>query len=100
MLDGRPEDIVSIAAACNRMCELAGVDHRVVDVAPSDDPELAAVFGPTLVAIAEKAAAGGGRARRPLTDSKTYKRLGYDPVSMDDGFTATATWLRELGKFS
>ena len=98
MLDGRPEDIVSIAAACNRMCELAGSDHRVVDVAPSDDPELAAVFGPTLVAIAEKAAADGG-CDASLAESKTYKRLGYDPVSLDDGFTTTA-WLRELGKFS
>ena len=56
MLDGRPEDVVSIANACNRMGQLAGLDHEVVDVEPSDDPELAKVFGPTLVAIAEKAA--------------------------------------------
>ncbi len=56
MLDGRPEDVVSIANACNRMGKLAGLDHEVVDVEPSDDPELAKVFGPTLVAIAEKAA--------------------------------------------
>ena len=61
MLDGRPEDVVSIAKACNRICELAGIDHRVVDVEPSDDPELAKVFGPTLVAIAEKAADGRSR---------------------------------------
>jgi len=55
MLDGRPEDVVSIANACNRMGQLAGLDHEVVDIEPSDDPELAKVFGPTLVAIAEKA---------------------------------------------
>ncbi len=56
MLDGRPEDVVSTAEACNRICALAGVDHRVEDVAPSDDPELLAVFGPTLMAIAFKLA--------------------------------------------
>ena len=56
MLDGRPEDVVSIANACNRVSQLAGLDREVVDVEPSDDPELAEVFGPTLVAIAEKAA--------------------------------------------
>ncbi|MBV8388067.1 MAG: NAD-dependent epimerase/dehydratase family protein, partial [Acidimicrobiia bacterium] len=38
MLDGQPDDVVSIAEACNRICALAGVEHHVVDVAPSDDP--------------------------------------------------------------
>jgi nucleoside-diphosphate-sugar epimerase len=98
MLDGRPEDVVSIATACTRICELAGIDHRVDDIDPSDDPDLAKVFGPTLVAIAEKAkSAGKGPARR-LADSKTYKRLGYDPISLDDGLRATTEWLREVGK--
>ena len=64
MLDGRPEDVVSTAEACNRICELAGLDHRVEDIEPSDDPELAEVFGPTLVAIASKADIGSHRAAR------------------------------------
>jgi nucleoside-diphosphate-sugar epimerase len=98
MLDGRPEDVVSTATACSRICELAGMDHRVADIDPSDDPELAAVFGATLVAIAAKAATDA-RVRRPLSESKTYKRLGYDPISLDDGLVATTAWLRELGKF-
>jgi nucleoside-diphosphate-sugar epimerase len=98
MLDGRPEDVVSTAEACSRICELAGMDHRVADVEPSDDPELAKVFGATLVAIAAKAAKGSP-ARRALTDSKTYLRLGYEPIGLDDGLVATTTWLRELGKF-
>ncbi|HWD52648.1 MAG TPA: NAD-dependent epimerase/dehydratase family protein [Acidimicrobiales bacterium] len=97
MLDGRPEDVVSVANACNRICQLAGLDHHVVDVDPSDDPELAEVFGPTLVAIATKAAAGGP-GRRSLADSKTYKRLGYDPISLDQGLTSTIGWLREIGR--
>jgi dihydroflavonol-4-reductase len=98
MLDGRPEDVVSIAKACTRICELAGIDHRVADIDPSDDPELAKVFGPTLVAIAEKAKAAGKGSVRRLADSKTYKRLGYDPISLDDGLRATTEWLREVGK--
>ena len=98
MLDGRPEDVVSIASACNRICRLAGVHHHVVDVEPSDDPELAAVFGPTLMAIADQG--GGRRARRgePLTETKTYKRLGYDPISLDEGLGLTVEWLREIGR--
>jgi nucleoside-diphosphate-sugar epimerase len=97
MLDGRPEDVVSTAEACNRICALAGVDHHVEDVAPSDDPELLAVFGPTLMAIAFKLASVRSP-RRDLTESKTYKRLGYDPISLDDGLRRTAEWLREIGK--
>jgi dihydroflavonol-4-reductase len=100
MLDGRPEDVVSIAAACNRMCELAGVDHRVIDVEPSDDPELAKVFGPTLVAIAKKAAEGGTAPRKAREETKTFKRLGYDPIGMDEGFESTAAWMRALGKMT
>jgi len=97
MLDGRPEDVVSTAEACNRICALAGLDHRVVDVEPSDDPELLEVFGPTLMAIAYKLASGA-TTRRHLTESKTYKRLGYDPISLDDGLRITAGWLRAMGK--
>jgi dihydroflavonol-4-reductase len=97
MLDGRPEDVVSIAEGCNRICELAGLDHRVEDIEPSDDPELVTTFGPTLVAIASKSAAD--RPARPKwTDSKTYKRLGYSPISLNDGMRATIEWLRDIGK--
>ena len=100
MLDGRPEDVVSTAEACNRICELAGIDHRVVDLQPSDDPELAATFGATLVAISKKAArvAADPPERRPHTETKTYLRLGYEPIGLDDGLVATTDWLRGLGK--
>jgi dihydroflavonol-4-reductase len=97
MLDGRPEDVVSTAEACNRICALAGIDHRVEDVEPSDDPELLAVFGPTLMAIAFKLASVR-TPRRALTESKTYKRLGYEPISLDEGLRRTAEWLREIGR--
>ena len=95
MLDGQPEDVVSIAEACNRICALAGIEHTVLDLSPSEDPALAAVFGPTLVAIAEKAAKGTP-ARQPLKESKTWKRLGYDPIGLDEGLRLTTDWLREI----
>ncbi|MGO9857367.1 MAG: NAD-dependent epimerase/dehydratase family protein [Acidimicrobiales bacterium] len=97
MLDGQPEDVVSTATACNRICSLAGVDHRVEDVAPSDDPELLERFGPTLMAIAFRAASTT-TIRSDLRSSKTYKRLGYDPISLDEGLLLTAEWLREIGR--
>jgi dihydroflavonol-4-reductase len=95
MLDGRPEDVMSVAAACNRACELAGLDYRVEDVAPSDDPALAEAFGPTLVSIASKA--GGGPRVRPA-QSKTTRRLGYSPTSLDDGLRELIDWLRAVGR--
>jgi dihydroflavonol-4-reductase len=97
MLDGRPQDVVSIANAATRMCRLTGLDHEVVDVEPSDDPALAEVFGPTLVAIAQKAAKETPERKR-LEDSKTYKRLGYSPIGLDDGLTRTLEWFLTVGK--
>jgi nucleoside-diphosphate-sugar epimerase len=79
------------------MCRLAGLDRVVVDVLPSDDPELAKVFGPTLVAIAEKAARDTPE-RKSLEDSKTYKRLGYSPIGLDAGLERTLQWFRAVGK--
>ncbi len=96
MFDGRPEDVVSVATAANRVCELAGLPHRVVDVDPSDDPELAATFGPTLMAIASKPDTERAQ-RRQVSETKTYRRLGYQPTSLDDGLRSTVEWLRRLG---
>jgi len=97
MLDGQPEDVVSIANAATRMCGLAGLDHEVVDIEPSDDPELLEVFGPTLVAIAKRSAQERPE-RRALADTKTYKRLGYDPISLDEGLALTLEWFRGVGR--
>jgi nucleoside-diphosphate-sugar epimerase len=58
---------------------------------------LAQVFGPTLVAIAEKAAKQRPQ-RQKLEDSKTYKRLGYSPISLDEGLASTLGWFRQIGK--
>lgn len=97
MLDGRPEDITSTAGACNRICELAGVAHRVDDIDPAGRPELADVFGPTLLAIAVRAAEDPD-ARGSTT--KTRRRLGYAPASLDEGLETTIRWFGAIGRLS
>ncbi len=96
-LVGRPEDEISTAAGCNRACEIAGVDHRVENVDYRSDPEvLTAAFGPTLMAIAEAAA---HQVRSPRTAANlTADRLGYHPMSLDEGLGLLVAWLHELGK--
>jgi dihydroflavonol-4-reductase len=97
LLVGRPEDTFSTAGGINRACEVAGIDHRVEDLDYRTDPEaLTAEFGPTLMAIA-KAAAKSERKPRSK-DNLTARRLGYAPMSFDDGLRLLISWLRELGK--
>jgi dihydroflavonol-4-reductase len=97
LLVGRPEDTFSTAGGINRACEIAGIDHRVEDLDYRTDPEaLTAEFGPTLMAIA-KAAAKSERKLR-TNDNLTARRLGYEPISFDDGLRLLISWLRELGR--
>jgi dihydroflavonol-4-reductase len=58
--------------------------------------EVTAVFGPTLVAIAE-AAAKEVRAPRSAIDP-TRRQLDYHPMSLDDGLGLLIPWLRNLGR--
>jgi dihydroflavonol-4-reductase len=97
LLVGQPGDTLSTAAGINRACEIAGIDHRVEDLDyRSDPPALTAEFGPTLMAIAEAAAKD---VRKPRThENLTTRRLGYDPMSFDDGLRLLIPWLRELGR--
>jgi dihydroflavonol-4-reductase len=97
LLVGRPEDTFSTAGGINRACEVAGIDHRVEDLDYRTDPEaLTAEFGPTLMAIA-KAMAHSERKPRSK-DNLTTRRLGYAPMSFDDGLRLLISWLRGLGK--
>jgi dihydroflavonol-4-reductase len=99
LLIGQPEDTISTAAGINRACEIAGIDHRVEDLDYRVDPEaLTAEFGPTLMAIAASAAKD---VRKPRTyDNLTTRRLGYHPMSFDDGLRQLIPWLRELGRLN
>lgn len=97
LLIGRPEDTLSTADGINRACEIAGIDHRVEDLDFRSDPEaLTREFGPTLMAIAE-AAAKDVRAPRK-GDNLTTLRLGYNPMSFDDGLRRLIPWLRKVGR--
>ena len=59
---------------------------------------MTAEFGPTLMAIAEAAAKA---VRKPRTnDNLTTRRLGYDPMSFDDGLRVLIPWLRKLGRLN
>jgi dihydroflavonol-4-reductase len=96
-LAGRPEDAVSTATGCNLACEIAGVAYRVQDLDyRSLSPEVAATFGPTLMAIAEAAASEMRPPRSP--DNPTSRRLGYRPMSFADGLRLLIPWLREVGR--
>jgi dihydroflavonol-4-reductase len=97
LLVGRPEESFTTAGGINRACEVAGIDHHVEDLDYRTDPEaLTAEFGPTLMAIA-KAAAKSVRKLR-TDDNLTTRRLGYQPISFDDGLRLLITWLREIGR--
>jgi dihydroflavonol-4-reductase len=97
LLVGRPQESFSTAGGINRACEIAGIDHRVEDLDYRTDPEaLTAEFGPTLMAIA-KAAAKSERMVR-TNDNLTARRLGYEPISFDDGLRLLISWLRGLGR--
>lgn len=99
LLIGRPEDNISTAAGINRACEIAGIDHRVEDLDFRTDPEkLTAEFGPTLMAIAEAAAKDVRKPR--AADNLTVRRLGYEPISFDDGLRAYIPWLRAIGRLN
>jgi dihydroflavonol-4-reductase len=97
LLIGRPEESFTTAGGINRACEVAGIDHRVEDLDYRTDPEaLTAEFGPTLMAIA---AAAAKSVRKPRTnDNLTTRRLGYQPMSFEDGLRLLITWLRGLGR--
>jgi dihydroflavonol-4-reductase len=97
LLVGRPDESFTTAGGINRACEIAGIDHRVEDLDYRTDPEaLTAEFGPTLMAIA-KAASKSVRKLR-TDDNLTTRRLGYQPISFDDGLRLLIGWLREIGR--
>jgi nucleoside-diphosphate-sugar epimerase len=91
---GRPGDVGGVPWFCNAALEIAGSDKRVteVSVAELDDPEVAARFGPSLVALARK------HFPSPFfVNDQTVERLGYEPLSLHDGLARTIPWMREQG---
>jgi len=97
LMIGQSADTMSTAAGINRACQIAGLDHRVEDLDYRSNPEaLTAEFGPTLMTIAAAAAKAVRKPRTP--DNLTTRRLGYDPMSFDDGLRLLIPWLRKVGR--
>jgi nucleoside-diphosphate-sugar epimerase len=88
------EDAMTTAAFLNVACEVAGVEHRVVDeVVDPDDPAMLERYGPSLVALA------GRRYPVPwFRNDHTREQLGYEPIALRDGMTTTIEWLRRVGQ--
>ena len=91
---GRPGDVGGVPWFCNLALEVAGSDRRVTEVAVAelDDPDVAARFGPSLVALARK------QFPSPFfVNDQTVERLGYQPLTLREGFERTIPWMRDHG---
>jgi dihydroflavonol-4-reductase len=91
---GRPGDVGGVPYFCNVALEIAGSPHRVTEVAVEelDDPEAAARFGPSLVALARK------HFPTPFfVNDQTVERLGYAPRTLHRGLERTIPWMRDHG---
>jgi len=88
------EDAQSTARFLNLACEIAGVAHRVAEVAiDPDDPDALDRYGPSLVALA--------RRRFPVPwfdDRVTREQLDHAPRSLRGGLELTVDWLRREGQ--
>jgi len=89
---GPPTAVGGVPFFCNAACEVAGSPNRVAEVAVAEleDPDVAARFGPSLVALARK------RFPTPFfVNEQTVERLGYQPLSLHAGLGRTIPWLRD-----
>ena len=100
-VQGLVEKVAMTLAAVTQNASVASAPHgtqarvKHVDLVSLEPNE---VLLKVIVAIAGAAAAGKSGRARPLTETKTYKRLGYDPISLDDGLRLTTAWLRQIGR--
>ncbi len=88
---GRSQDVGTIAAICNRACEIAGVQHRVEEVSPDrlDDPAVVEKYGVTMTTLAKRVYPD------PYFDtSATERSIGYTPTPLDEGLATTIGWMR------
>jgi dihydroflavonol-4-reductase len=91
---GRPGDVGGVPWFCNVALEVAGSDRRVaeVGVAELEDPDVAARFGPSLVALARK------QFPSPFfVNDQTVERLAYEPLTLREGLERTIPWMRHHG---
>lgn len=87
----RQQDVSTMAAFCNRACEIAGVPHRVHEITADEldaNEDVRKRVGPSLEALAHQ------EFPEPFfVNDLTVERLDYHPQSIDDGLRATLDWL-------
>lgn len=91
------EDSIGGVEWLNAACEAAGVEHRVrareLDL---DDPELAALYGPSVLArLRDKAAVPVGRR---VDARRTQQELGTPATPLPEAMARTVAWLRRHGQ--
>ena len=85
------DEVSTMAAFCNRACEIAGVPHRVHEITAAELDESEDVrrrVGPSLTALAHQ------RFPQPyFVNETTVERLDYHPRPLDDSLRETVEWL-------
>ena len=85
------KEVSTMAAFCNRACEIAGVPHRVHEITAAELDESEDVrqrVGPSLVALAHQ------RFPEPyFINDTTVERLDYHPRPLEDALRETVEWL-------
>lgn len=87
------EDATTTAAFLNVGCEVAGIEHRIMEVTIDPaDPAAEQRYGSTLVALAQH------RFPVPWFDnSYTRTQLGYEAMPLRQALEETVDWLRSTG---
>ena len=74
-------------------------DHVRALVRNPDTAAALSAIGVELISDADDVRRAAKDVRKPRTaDNLTTRRLGYDPMSFDDGLRLLIPWLRELGR--
>ena len=89
---GRPEEVTSLPAFCNRFMEMAGINRRVAEIDVSDPAALEGTYG-SMVKYVHTSLPDP-----PHDPSVTTSDLGVEPASIKDGLSTTVDWLRAQGQ--
>ncbi|MDV8071003.1 NAD-dependent epimerase/dehydratase family protein [Rhodococcus sp. IEGM 1366] len=91
-----PEDVTSTAEFLNCALEIAGRNHRIVDITAAEldrRPELEEQVGLTLASLARR------KFPEPYFSSElTRKQLSYDPLRLDEALRRTVDWIQEVAR--
>ena len=85
------DEVSTMAAFCNRACEIAGVPHRVHEITAAEldaSEDVRQRVGPSLTALAHQ------HFPQPyFINETTVERLDYHPRPLDESLRETVEWL-------